>query len=151
MPVARHHELLVHRSIAAARARRVGRAREHGPALAIASIRHSSFCADPRGCRRRSSARRYHSPSQPCASSALRKACSCVAGARRAPRVAARAGQAAKSRSVAWRNQPSQTLSPAPGGADAVHAVVPVAGADQRQAVARRRARPRSRARTQWS
>ena len=40
--------------------------------------------------------------------------------------------QARASRS---RNQPSQTLSPLPALADAVHAVVPVAGADQRQAV----------------
>ena len=41
----------------------------------------------------------------------------------------------AKAMSAACRNQPSQTLSPLPAFADAIHAVVPVAGAHQRQAV----------------
>ena len=56
------------------------------------------------------------------------------ASARRAPSSPRASASGAKAVSVACRNQPSQTLSPLPL-ADPVHAVVPVAGADQRQAV----------------
>ena len=76
------------------------------------SIRHSSFVADPSGVPSSKNARRYQSPSQASLSS---DACSALACARH---VAARAvsprasASGAKSLSAAYRNQPSQTLSP---------------------------------------
>ena len=59
----------------------------------------------------------------------------------RAPRCARRRAPRRRARTaadLAIRNQPSQTLSPWPLLADPVHAVIPVAAADQRQAVAPR-------------
>ena len=44
-----------------------------------------------------------------------------------------------KAVSAAWRNQPSQTLSPSPFFAHPVHAVVPVAGSHQRKSVRAKR------------
>ena len=115
---------------------------------AMESIRHSSDCASRAACRRRSS--RGDTIRRPSRRSRARffSCVDMVAPGLGAPGVAARARRSARSRrSVFSRNQPSQTLSPRAVVADAVHAVVPVAAEDQRQAVRRRCARWRGRAR----
>ncbi len=99
-----------------ARAARRGSAAPESTAQdwAMESIRHSAFSAEPSGVPSSKYARRYQSPSQPAASSAGLSAAACArhASARaRSPRAAA---MGAHWVSVAWRNQPSQTLSPRP-------------------------------------
>ena len=65
--------------------------------------------------------------------------------------VAARFAERREAVSTECRKKPSHVLSPRPAGADAVHAVVPVAAAEQRQAVRARRSMPLSIARMQCS
>ena len=118
------------------RARRLRRPREHGPGLRdrvdpalVGSVRARADVPSS------SKARRYQSPSQP----SPRPRCGSSAAGRRQRRArpaSPRARTAPANRvSVATRNQASQTLSPGPAAPDPVHAVVPVAAADERQAV----------------
>ena len=103
------------------------------------SIRHSAFVAEPSGVPSSKYARRYHSPSQPSRSSAAFSALTCsrqVSARSCSPRASA---IFANSQRIVCRNQPSQTLSPLPSSPDAIHAVVPVARAHQRQVRERRR------------
>ena len=100
-------------------------------------MRHSSFVAEPSGVPSSKKARRYQSPSQPFALERLPQRVACarasarrVRARRRAPRrSAAKPGE----RGVQEPAEPDAlALAAAP---DAVHAVVPVARAHQRQAV----------------
>ena len=137
-------------AIAGAAAPRAPRPDSTAHACAIRSMRHSSLACEPSGVPSSKKARRNHSPSQPAPCSASRQPCaaSCQRAARASsPRCSAIGAKRATS---SHRNQPSHTDSPRPFVADAVHAVVPVAGAHQRQAV-RADARLRSIARAQCS
>ena len=102
---------------------------------AMASMRHSSLPAEPSGVPSSKKPRRYQSPSQACCSSAARS----VGGVSQ-PALAS-AGSLRFSRQRRERvergvQEPAQPHALAAAVlADAVHAVIPVAGADQRQAV----------------
>ena len=118
---------------------RVARARDHRPGLRRSNRSGTPrSVAEPSGVPSSNQARRYHSPSHASRSSA---ACSAPACARQ---VAARAvsprASASGAKSLERRvEQPAEPDALALAQfADAVHAVVPVAGADQRQAVRRR-------------
>ncbi len=112
---------------------------------AIESIRHSALAAEPSGVPSSKKARRYQSPSQPSAR-----------GARRAPRMCSRQRSArdrsrpralsdGRERGQRPRTGTSRARRSRRGPTDTVHAVVPVAGSDQRQPVcAEREARDRS-------
>ena len=99
-------------------------------------MRHSALTTDPSGVPSSKKARRYQSPSHAvllrARPSGRRRGRATRSARARSPRASA---SRANSQRVVCRNQPSQTLSPRPSGADAVHAVVPVARADQGQAV----------------
>ncbi len=100
------------------------------------SIWHSSFCAEPSGVPSSKNARLYHSPSQACDS---REAFSEAARLRQ---LAARSTSPRRSAMRANSGQvhveePAQPDALAAALAtDAIHAVVPIAASDQRQAVA---------------
>ena len=103
------------------------------------SIRHSSFAADPSGVPSSKNARRYHSPSQASLVQGRSQRRGPAPPARRALRFPAPLGDAGELRQV-HVEEPAQPDALAPSlVTDAVHAVVPVAGAHQRQAVAAHR------------
>ena len=101
----------------------------------MASIWHSSLWAEPSGVPSSKKPRRYHSPSQACCSSAARSLVAwpsqAVASAS-SPR-ALRDGRERMQRGVQEPAEPHALA--AAMFADAIHAVVPVAGADQRQSM----------------
>ena len=106
---------------------------------AIASMRHSSLAAEPSGSPSSKKARRYQSPSHASRSSEARKPAAC------AVHFAARSVSPAR---LSERNEGGQRRVQEPAEpdafaralfADAVHAVVPVAGSHQRKPVAAER------------
>ena len=99
------------------------------------SMRHSSLVAEPSGVPSSKKPRRYQSPSQ-----ASRSSEACSARGVRAPccgadRLLARVGERREGGERGVQEPAEPDALALPQFADAVHAVVPVAGADQRQAV----------------
>ena len=119
---------------------RPARPRSAAPEIAaqdceIESIRHSSSVAEPSGVPSSNQARRYHSPSQASLSSAVLQRGGVGSPCRGMHRVAACIGKRCE-RDECRVEQPAEPDALASTEfADAVHAVVPVAGADQRQPV----------------
>ena len=102
---------------------------------AIESMRHSTLLAEPSGVPSSKNARRYQSPSQPCSSSAPRSCVHVRSPAVGSARVAPRFGDRDEPGERAVQEPPQPDALALALLADAVHPVVPVAGADQRQAV----------------
>ena len=100
------------------------------------SMRHSSFVAEPSGAPSSNQARRYQSPSQAWFSKAVASAPHVRPPFRRARRVAARIGQICEGVKRGVQHPAKPDAFALAACADTVHAVVPVAAADQRQAVA---------------
>ncbi len=99
------------------------------------SMRHSSLSADPSQVPSSKVARRYQAPSQAAVSSAACSALGMGPPASRRGRSRGVSARGAKSAIVA-QEQPAEPDALALAAlADPVHAVVPVAGADQRQAM----------------
>ena len=99
------------------------------------SMRHSSFVAEPSGVPSSNQPRRYQSPSQASLSRAVASARMCARHFAARVRVAARFGEV-RERVERGVQQPAEPDALALAAfADPVHAVVPVAAADQRQPV----------------
>ena len=103
-------------------------------ACAMASMRHSAFAVEPSGVPSSKYARRYHAPSH-AASAAAFKRHHAIAVAACALVLAAGVGQFGKARQQRELEPGQPDAFALAAFADPVHPVVPVARADQRQAV----------------
>ena len=104
-------------------------------ACGIASIWHSSFCADPSGVPSSKYARRYQAPSQAFASSAARKSLGSLPTPVRMCCLSAPLGQPRKRVQHRDKEPPVPDALALAVRAHLIHAVVPVAGAHERQSV----------------
>ena len=123
-------------AIARARARRIAGAGDHAPRTARSSRSGTRRSRPSRAaCRRRSSRAGTSRRPRPSRSSAFCSAAACARQRRGARRLAARLGERREGRERRVQEPAEPDALALAAVADPVHAVVPVAGADQRQAV----------------